>query len=60
MRFSIWKSKDDQYYWLAKGDNGETMATSETYTRKQSAKHAIEVIQAGASSATVLDMTKND
>ena len=58
MRFSIWKSSDAQYYFVGKGDNGETMVTSETYTRKASAEHAIQVIQDQAKSATVLDMTE--
>lgn len=58
MRFVIWKSRDDQYYFVAKGDNGEVMATSETYTAKASAEHAIEVIMEQASEATILDMTE--
>lgn len=57
MQFTIWKSKDDQYYWEAVGDNGETMAVSETYTTKASAKHAIGVIQTEAADADVLDCT---
>jgi uncharacterized protein YegP (UPF0339 family) len=60
MRFVIWKSKDDQFYFVAKGDDGQVMATSETYTAKASAKHAINVIMDEASSATLLDMTKDD
>ncbi|HEX5929571.1 MAG TPA: DUF1508 domain-containing protein [Solirubrobacterales bacterium] len=58
MRFSIWKSKDGQFYFLGKGDNGETMVTSETYTRKASAEHAIKVIKEQAAKANVLDMTE--
>jgi uncharacterized protein YegP (UPF0339 family) len=58
MRFVIWKSKDDQYYFVAKGDNGQVMATSETYTAKASAQHAIDVIKDEASDATVVDMAK--
>lgn len=60
MHFSIWKSKDDKYYWEAMGDNHETMAVSETYTAKASAKHAIEVIKAEAADASVLDHTDGD
>ena len=60
MWFSIWKSKDDQYYWEAKGDNGETMAVSETYTTKASAKHAIEVVKTEASDGSVIDHTDGD
>lgn len=57
MRFAIWKSKDGQYYFVGRGDNGQTMVTSETYTRKASAQHAISVIKNEASKAIVLDMT---
>ena len=60
MWFSIWKSKDDQYYWEAQGDNGETMAVSETYTTKAAAKHAISVVKDEASEATVFDHTDGD
>lgn len=34
------------------------MVTSETYTRKASAEHAIKVIQEQAAKANVLDMTE--
>lgn len=57
MRFNIWKSKDDQFYFELKGDNGETVAVSELYTRKQSAKDTIEAIKEGAANAAVGDLT---
>lgn len=57
MRFNIWKSKDDQFYFELKGDNGETVAVSELYTRKQSAKDTIEAIKEGAADASVGDLT---
>jgi len=57
MHFSIWRSRDGQYYWEAVGDNIETMAVSETYTTKQSAKHAIDVVRREAASADVRDIT---
>lgn len=59
MHFSIWQSTDGQYYREAVGDDNETMAVSETYTTKTSAKHAIEVVQAEAASAKVFDITEN-
>lgn len=58
MRFAIWKSKDGQFYFVGRGDNGETMVTSETYTRKASAQHAIKIIKEQAAKAVVLDMTE--
>jgi hypothetical protein len=60
MHFSIWKSKDDQFYFELKADNGETVAVSELYTRKESAKKTIESIKSGASSARIQDMTEGD
>ena len=55
MHFSIWKSKDDQFYFELKGGNGETVAVSELYTRVSSAKDTIEAIKEGAASASVFD-----
>jgi uncharacterized protein YegP (UPF0339 family) len=59
MYFSIWKSTNDQFYFEVVADNHETVAVSELYTRKESAQKTIEAIKKGASSATVLDMTKD-
>ena len=60
MHFSIWKSIDDQFYFELKADNGETVAVSEMYTRKESAKRTIEVIQKGAAKADVFDHTAGE
>jgi uncharacterized protein YegP (UPF0339 family) len=57
MYFDIYKSKTGQYWWVAKGGNGETMCSSELYTRKQSAKDTIKVIKQGAATANVYDET---
>lgn len=38
-----------QYWFTIVGANGETIATSETYTRKQSAKDSIRAIIIGCS-----------
>jgi uncharacterized protein YegP (UPF0339 family) len=45
------------YWWVAKGENHETLCASEIYTRKESAKHAISVIKEGAANASVYDET---
>lgn len=42
--FSIEKAKNKQYYVKFKANNGESIFTSETYTRKVKAKKAIAVI----------------
>jgi uncharacterized protein YegP (UPF0339 family) len=57
MHFSIWKSRDDQFYFELKADNGETVAVSELYTRKESARETIESIKRGAGSAGIHDLT---
>jgi uncharacterized protein YegP (UPF0339 family) len=59
MYFSILRSDDGQYWWRAVGDNNEIMAASELLTTKQSAEHAISVIQAQAASAPVRDQTES-
>jgi uncharacterized protein YegP (UPF0339 family) len=58
MHFSIWKSTDNQLYFELKGDNGETVAVSETYRRKESAEETIDAIKRGAASADVRDHSK--
>lgn len=58
MHFSIWSSTDDQLYFELRGDNGETVAVSELYRRKQSAEDTIAAIKRGAASAEVRDHSK--
>lgn len=57
MKFRIYRSTDGQYYFTATGGNNEVIVTSETYTRKASAQHAIVVLKGNAASATVIDLT---
>jgi uncharacterized protein YegP (UPF0339 family) len=57
MRFVIRKNAAGEYWWILKGANGETMATSETMTRKQSCKDAIAAVKKDASSAGEDDAT---
>ena len=56
MKFTIEKS-GTQYYVRLKGNNNETMATTERYTAKASAQNAIDVIKREAASATTTDNT---
>jgi uncharacterized protein YegP (UPF0339 family) len=58
MYFSIWRSTDDQLYFELKGDNGETVAVSELYRRKQSAEDTIATIKREAAAADVRDHSK--
>jgi hypothetical protein len=58
MYFDIYKSdKNSQYWWVAKGQNGETVCSSELMTTKESCKHGIRVVKEGAASANVYDET---
>ncbi len=57
MKFKIYRSTDGQYYFTATGGNNEVIVTSETYVRKSSAQHAINVIKGNAAGATVVDLT---
>ena len=59
MHFSIWGNEDGQFYWELVGGNGETIAVSETYTRKESAENTIASVQAAASSEGIVDHTTN-
>ena len=59
MHFSISGSEDGQFYWELVGGNGEIIAVSETYTRKESAEATIASVQAAVSSTSVVDYTTN-
>ena len=55
-KFVIRKS-GDQYTFVLKAGNGETIATSERYTTKAGAKNGIESVKENAASAPVEDET---
>ena len=58
MYFDIHKSEQTgQYWWVAKGENHETLCASELLTTKQSCKNAIRIVKQGVSSALVYDET---
>ena len=57
--FTIRWSKDKQFYWTlhsARG-NTEAVATSETYTTKESAEHSINQIKQLVAAADIQDLT---
>lgn len=57
MKYEYWKSpKNDQWYWRCKGGNGEPIAQSEGYARKESCLAAISLLKASAN-APVTDIT---
>lgn len=58
MYFDIYKSsKNGQYWWVAKGENHETLCSSELMTTKESCLNGIRVIKQGAVAAAVYDET---
>jgi len=57
VKFQIKKTSNGQYRFNIIASNGQVIATSETYTRKQSAKDTIESIKNGAGAATVEDLS---
>ena len=57
MQFVVKKTSNDQYRFNLVATNGQVVATSETYVRKQSALDTIDSIRRNAATATVDDQT---
>ena len=59
MKFEIVKGKStkEPFFWRLVASNGQTLATSEMYTRKQSCLSAIASVQKGVAKATVVATT---
>ncbi|GAA4459477.1 YegP family protein [Phytohabitans houttuyneae] len=57
MKFEVKKTTSGQFRFNLVASNGQVVATSETYTRKQSAMDTIESIKSKAGGATVDDQT---
>lgn len=60
MYFDIYKTRSSypqKYWWVAKGDNHETLCTSEMLSSKQTCLNTIRVIKSGAPTAAVYDET---
>ncbi len=57
MYFRINKKAPGQYWWVAKGNNNETLCASEILNSKASCHNAIRVLKAGASGGSVQDNT---
>jgi uncharacterized protein YegP (UPF0339 family) len=58
MKFQIvkGKSKTQPYFWRIVASNGQTLAVSENYVAKASAKSAVESVMKNAAGATVEDL----
>ena len=55
IKFEMFKGADGQHYFHLKGANGEKIAQSEGYARKQSAIDIIAIIKKDAATAAVTD-----
>lgn len=51
------KSTTEPYFWRIVASNGQTLAVSENYVAKASAKSAAESVIKNAGSATIEDLT---
>jgi hypothetical protein len=51
------KSAKQPYFWRIKASNGQTLAVSENYVAKASAKSAAESVIAQAAGAQLVDLT---
>jgi len=59
MKFQIVKGKSttQPYFWRIVASNGQTLAVSENYTQKASAKSAVDSVMKSAGGAKVEDLT---
>lgn len=59
MKFQIVKGKSttQPYFWRIIASNGQTLAVSENYVAKASAKSAVESVIKNAAGATVEDLS---
>lgn len=58
-KFKLRKNLRNQFYWVLKAANGETIAVSEMYTRKASAEHTIRRVKELAPAASIEDETRS-
>ncbi|MEM6785466.1 MAG: YegP family protein [Bacteroidota bacterium] len=55
-KFELFKGRDGQYYFRLKAVNGETIAVSEGYTTKASAKNGIASVKKNAPIAETVEL----
>jgi uncharacterized protein YegP (UPF0339 family) len=55
--FEILKSKNKQWYFVLKAENGEVVLTSETYKSKQACIDTIKLIRWNSLFAKTIDLT---
>lgn len=55
---SVWQSpNDNQWYWHIRGDNHETLASSEGYTTKRACTDTAKLVRNTVGSARVWDVS---
>lgn len=56
--FNLYKTQDKkQFYWTLEAENGEVIATSETYVSKVGAQNGIAAVKRVAPKASILDVS---
>ena len=55
-KFEVLKSKNKQFYFVFKAENGETLFTSETYKSKQACKDTIKVLKRSSLFSKTIDL----
>lgn len=56
-KFEVFKGTNQQYYFRLKAPNGQTIAASEGYMRKQSAIDGANSVKLNAPKAPIYDLT---
>jgi len=57
--FDLKESRNNQWYFNLKAQNGEIILTSEMYVSKQGAEKGIDSVMRNAPTAKILDLTKS-
>ncbi|MBM3149505.1 MAG: DUF1508 domain-containing protein [Chloroflexi bacterium] len=55
-KFELYKDKKGEFRWRLVAPNGQTIATSEGYGSKESAKNGIESVKKNAPGAAVVEV----
>ncbi|MBM3154663.1 MAG: DUF1508 domain-containing protein [Chloroflexi bacterium] len=55
-KFELYKDKKGEFRWRLVAPNGQTIATSEGYSSKESAKNGIESVKKNAPGAAVVEV----
>ena len=59
MKIQIEQSRNGQFFWRIRADNGQVLATSQTYTTKSSAKKTAESVSKGVRQVQIEDLASS-